>query len=180
MLQNGRSTVNPGVLFQELESYKPLPGLKLAASERLHHECVYLQRLLCRTLMSTLTALLPGLQGFGWERHDGHTFGRQELYDGNIHLTTSFAKRFCTDCRGQPPYTYTKAALTVDNESFWRNIASQPCIKPAGPELDSELVRMTNWYLIKLYHCTFHLYWEVLTGDNLERPIIDSEIQTMH
>ncbi len=40
--------------------------------------------------------MLPaGLQKYGWEAHDGESFGRQELYDGNVHLTTSFAKKFC-------------------------------------------------------------------------------------
>ncbi|CAL8462054.1 g1585 [Coccomyxa elongata] len=41
-----------------------------------------------------------GLQKYGWEAHDGESFGRQELYDGNIHITTSFAKRFCRGCTG--------------------------------------------------------------------------------
>ena len=29
-----------------------------------------------------------GLTRFGWEAHDGRTFGRQELIDGRLHLTT--------------------------------------------------------------------------------------------
>ena len=31
-----------------------------------------------------------GLQKYGWEAHDGHSFGRQELYDTDVRLTTSW------------------------------------------------------------------------------------------
>lgn len=33
---------------------------------------------------------LSGLQKYGWEAHDGHSFGRQELWDTDLHLTTSW------------------------------------------------------------------------------------------
>ncbi len=39
--------------------------------------------------------LCAGLQRYGWEAHDGESFGRQEIVDGGVHLTTSLAKRFC-------------------------------------------------------------------------------------
>lgn len=43
---------------------------------------------------------LPGLEAYGWEAHDGEAFGRQELTDGRLRLTTSLAKRFCRGCVG--------------------------------------------------------------------------------
>ncbi|GBG60662.1 hypothetical protein CBR_g11887 [Chara braunii] len=33
-----------------------------------------------------------GLQKYGWLRHDGSKFGRQQLIDGNLHLATYFLK----------------------------------------------------------------------------------------
>ena len=41
-----------------------------------------------------------GLETYGWAAHDGESFGRQELTDGGVRLTTSLAKRFCTGCAG--------------------------------------------------------------------------------
>ena len=32
----------------------------------------------------------PGLKKYGWEAHDGKSYGRQELYDEHFHLTTSW------------------------------------------------------------------------------------------
>ena len=43
-------------------------------------------------------AFCPGLQKYGWEAHDGQRYGRQELYDGKIHITTFLKKRFCEVC----------------------------------------------------------------------------------
>lgn len=40
------------------------------------------------------------MEKYGWERHDGEQFGRQELYDGDYHITTLFAKRFFYEHRG--------------------------------------------------------------------------------
>ena len=34
-----------------------------------------------------------GLSKFGWEAHDGRTFGRQELLDGPLHLSTHLVSR---------------------------------------------------------------------------------------
>ena len=42
-----------------------------------------------------MVALIVGLEKYGWEAHDGQQYGRQELFDGNMHLTTSLTKRFC-------------------------------------------------------------------------------------
>ncbi|KAL3145782.1 hypothetical protein ABBQ38_015160 [Trebouxia sp. C0009 RCD-2024] len=39
-----------------------------------------------------------GLSKYGWEAHDGKTYGRQELHDTPFHLTTSWVKRQCTSC----------------------------------------------------------------------------------
>ncbi len=36
-----------------------------------------------------------GLQKYGWEAHDGESFGRQHIQDGGLQLTTSLVKRFC-------------------------------------------------------------------------------------
>ena len=48
-----------------------------------------------------LGACLPaGLETYGWAAHDGESFGRQELTDDGLHLTTSLAKRFCSGCTG--------------------------------------------------------------------------------
>jgi len=33
-----------------------------------------------------------GLRRYGWVRHDGETFGRQEIVDGGITLTTSLVR----------------------------------------------------------------------------------------
>ncbi|KAK9838545.1 hypothetical protein WJX81_006602 [Elliptochloris bilobata] len=41
-----------------------------------------------------------GLEAYGWAAHDGEAFGRQELTDGGLRLTTSLAKRFCHGCTG--------------------------------------------------------------------------------
>lgn len=41
-----------------------------------------------------------GLETYGWAAHDGESFGRQELTDGGLRLTTSLAKRFCSGCAG--------------------------------------------------------------------------------
>ena len=35
---------------------------------------------------------------YGWEDHDGKTYGRQELYDTPFHLTTTWVKRQCKGC----------------------------------------------------------------------------------
>ena len=43
----------------------------------------------------TVVALNAGLEKYGWEAHDSQQYGRQELFDGNMHLTTSVRKRFC-------------------------------------------------------------------------------------
>ena len=43
----------------------------------------------------TVVAFNVGLEKYGWEAHDGQRYGRQELFDGNMHLTTSLTKRFC-------------------------------------------------------------------------------------
>ena len=40
----------------------------------------------------------PGLSKYGWEAHDGRSYGRQELHDGAFHLTTSWVKRQCLGC----------------------------------------------------------------------------------
>ena len=39
-----------------------------------------------------------GLSKYGWEAHDGKTYGRQELHDGALHLTTTWVKRQCNGC----------------------------------------------------------------------------------
>eukprot|EP00887_Chlorella_sp_A99_P004738 scaffold4.g4738.t1 len=39
-----------------------------------------------------------GLERSGWLQHDGETFGVQELLDGGLALTTSWAKRLCEGC----------------------------------------------------------------------------------
>ncbi|DBA80547.1 TPA: hypothetical protein ACH3X1_007808 [Trebouxia sp. C0004] len=39
-----------------------------------------------------------GLTKYGWEAHDGKSYGRQELYDEHFHLTTSWVKRQCNGC----------------------------------------------------------------------------------
>ena len=36
--------------------------------------------------------MLPGLKKYGWEAHDGKSYGRQELYDEQYHLTTSWVR----------------------------------------------------------------------------------------
>ncbi|KAK9809318.1 hypothetical protein WJX73_004307 [Symbiochloris irregularis] len=41
-----------------------------------------------------------GLGKYGWEAHDGTNFGRQELHDGDVHLTTQWTKRACDGCLG--------------------------------------------------------------------------------
>lgn len=40
----------------------------------------------------------PGLSKYGWEAHDGKSYGRQELHDKPFHLTTSWVKRQCRGC----------------------------------------------------------------------------------
>ncbi|KAL3156046.1 hypothetical protein ABBQ32_013034 [Trebouxia sp. C0010 RCD-2024] len=39
-----------------------------------------------------------GLSKYGWEAHDGKSYGRQELHDKPFHLTTSWVKRQCRGC----------------------------------------------------------------------------------
>jgi hypothetical protein len=39
--------------------------------------------------------LSSGLTKYGWEAHDGESFGRQELFDENMHISTEFVKRPC-------------------------------------------------------------------------------------
>lgn len=60
--------------------------------------------LICHsTIMHTIIRLsgaATGLSKFGWERHNGETFGRQELHDDNVHITTSYLKQFHPGCRG--------------------------------------------------------------------------------
>ena len=36
------------------------------------------------------TTRCAGLRRYGWLRHDGRTFGEQELLDGGLNITTSF------------------------------------------------------------------------------------------
>lgn len=61
-----------------------------------------------------------GLEKYGWERHDGEQFGRQELYDADYHITTFFAKRFFYEHRG--------------GDWAVRVIARQRRRKPADPQ----------------------------------------------
>lgn len=44
--------------------------------------------------------LVAGLRKFGWESHNGESYGRQELHDGKFHITTSFVKTFQSGSRG--------------------------------------------------------------------------------
>ena len=76
---------------------------------------------------SKLTDHTTGLQQFGWQRHDGRSFGRQELRDGHMNLTTSFAKRFCSNCRGEPSL---KTQTSMYQNLLWcslRNSLQYPC-----------------------------------------------------
>ena len=41
-----------------------------------------------------------GLSKYGWEAHDGEGFGRQELHDGQLHLTTTWVKHDSKGCYG--------------------------------------------------------------------------------
>lgn len=41
-----------------------------------------------------------GLAKYGWEAHDGEAYGRQELHDGSLRLTTTWVKRSCSGCLG--------------------------------------------------------------------------------
>ena len=43
---------------------------------------------------------MAGLRKYGWEAHDGVSFGRQELYDGSVRLTTHWTKRPHGGCSG--------------------------------------------------------------------------------
>ena len=45
--------------------------------------------------VARISAMHAGLQRYGWEAHDGESFGRQHILDGPLQLTTSFAKLFC-------------------------------------------------------------------------------------
>ena len=40
----------------------------------------------------TACVMHPGLERYGWVRHDGETFGRQEVVDGGVTLTTSLVR----------------------------------------------------------------------------------------
>ena len=40
----------------------------------------------------TAYVIRAGLERYGWVRHDGETFGRQELVDGGVTLTTSLVR----------------------------------------------------------------------------------------
>ena len=76
---------------------------------------------------SKLTDHTTGLQQFGWQRHDGRSFGRQELRDGHMNLTTSFAKRFCSNCRGEQSL---KTQTSMYQNLHWcsiRNSLQYPC-----------------------------------------------------
>lgn len=55
-----------------------------------------------QTSIIILQLIATGLGKFGWESHNGRSYGRQELYDGPLHLTTSFVKKFRENCRGKP------------------------------------------------------------------------------
>mmetsp|Transcript_7619 Transcript_7619/g.22485 ORF Transcript_7619/g.22485 Transcript_7619/m.22485 type:complete len:941 (+) Transcript_7619:605-3427(+) len=60
------------------------PGNGAAAAQQLRHEAQ--ER--------------DGLRKYGWARHDGRTFGVQELLDGHLNITTSLVKRHCNGCGG--------------------------------------------------------------------------------
>ena len=49
-----------------------------------------------------------GLEQYGWTRHDGETFGIQDLQDGNIHIKTSWIK----DLAPPPPTTTSETEET--------------------------------------------------------------------
>ena len=40
------------------------------------------------------------MRKYGWEAHDGEAFGRQELHDGQLRLTTTWVKRDSPGCYG--------------------------------------------------------------------------------
>ena len=40
--------------------------------------------------------LSAGLRKFGWEAHDGRTFGRQEVFDQGLHLTVNWVRTTCS------------------------------------------------------------------------------------
>lgn len=80
--------------------WDPKPGAA-AAFERIRHEA---KAGPFRSKLPTMAALndrLPapvqmsdGLDRYGWQQHDGSTYGTQEIIDGDIQLVTSFAKRW--------------------------------------------------------------------------------------
>lgn len=52
----------------------------------------------CVSITTNLLHYHPGLSKYGWEAHDGKSFGRQELHDNPFHLTTSWVKHQCSGC----------------------------------------------------------------------------------
>jgi len=70
-------------------------------SQIVHHAAAPDIRGTCFIWLSTLQINLPsidhqchvmpsGLKKYGWEAHDGKSYGRQELFDEHFHLTTSW------------------------------------------------------------------------------------------
>ena len=64
--------------------------------------------------------MYAGLAKFGWECHDGESFGRQELLDGNLDLTTSFVKHFGTGSVGVLPGLMQVECIILETE--------EPCL----------------------------------------------------
>lgn len=55
-----------------------------------------------------------GLQRYGWHRHDGRSFGAQEIIDGQFNITTTFVKRFCRGCGGGGDWTLRVTARRTE------------------------------------------------------------------
>ena len=41
-----------------------------------------------------------GLQRYGWEAHNGQTYGRQALHDARLDISSTFVKSFRSGARG--------------------------------------------------------------------------------
>jgi mannosyl-oligosaccharide glucosidase len=43
------------------------------------------------------------LTSYGWLRHDGRSYGRQQLIDGDFNITLQMVRRGGADCQQVPP-----------------------------------------------------------------------------
>lgn len=73
-----------------------------------------------------------GMKRFGWTEHDGRSYGRQEVEDGDLRVDMSFAKRWPGDSGPGGDWAVRVAADRLESEES-AAVAAAAAADPAAP-----------------------------------------------